>query len=147
MEAETGIARYPPDLRLNALGKNNYKRVAVQSLHIIPGEEYLSLMNTDVKKDFVIERYPNVEVLKSPCLVYDENDVKDVATVLYDHYKAKLAEKNHILLLMGHGNPDVNYNANSNYSEAEEALQQLAPNKNVFVGTVDYGDMLFWPVV
>lgn len=65
----------------------------------------------------MIERCPHVEMLKSPCLVHDENDVKDVAAVLYDHYKAKLAEKNHILLLMGHGNPDVNYNANSNYSE------------------------------
>lgn len=145
VEAETGIARYQPDLWLNALGKNTYKRVAVQSLHVIPGEEYLSLMNTDVKKNFMIEKYPTVEVLKSPCLVYEDDDVQAVASVLYDHYQAKLGDKKHVLLLMGHGNPDVNYNANSKYTETENALQAWATHKNVFVGTVDYGDMLFWP--
>lgn len=145
VEAETGIARYQPDLWLRALGNAGYKKVAVQSLHIIPGEEYLSLMNTDVKKNFMIESFPSVQVVKSPCLVYDEDDVKTVANVLYGHYKTKLADKKHILLLMGHGNPDKNYNANTKYTETEVALQALTENKNVFVGTVDYGDMLFWP--
>ena len=37
---------------------------------------------------------------------------------------------------MGHGNPDKNYNANTKYTETEEAMQALAANKNVFVGTV-----------
>ena len=27
----------------------------------------------------------------------------------------------------------------------EKALQELAANNNIFVGTVDYGDMLFFP--
>lgn len=145
VEAETGIARYQPDLWLQALGNAGYKKVAVQSLHIIPGEEYLSLMNTDVKKKFMIESFPSVQVVKSPCLVYDEDDVEAVAKVLYSHYSDKLADNKNILLLMGHGNPDKNYNANTKYTETEEAMQALAANKNVFVGTVDYGDMLFWP--
>lgn len=145
VEAETGISRYQPDLWLKALGEAGYKRVAVQSLHIIPGEEYLSLMNTDVKKNFMIEKFPNIKVVKSPCLIYDEKDVNAVSSALYNHHKSKLADKKHILLLMGHGNPDVNYNANSKYSETETAMQKLSVNKNVFVGTVDYGNMLFWP--
>ena len=37
---------------------------------------------------------------------------------------------------MGHGNPDKNYNANTKYTETEEAMQALAANKNVFVGTL-----------
>lgn len=49
VEASTGIARYELDQWLKAIGDAGYKRVAVQSLHVIPGEEYLSLMNTDVK--------------------------------------------------------------------------------------------------
>ena len=61
------------------------------------------------------------------------------------NYKDKLAEKKNIVLLMGHGNPDVNYNANTKYSEVQTALHALATNKNIFVGTVDYGEMLFWP--
>ncbi len=91
VEAETGIARYQPDLWLQALGNAGYKKVAVQSLHIIPGEEYLSLMNTDVKKKFMIESFPSVQVVKSPCLVYDKEDVEAVAKVLYSHYSDKLA--------------------------------------------------------
>ncbi len=145
VEAETGIVRYQPDLWLNAIGKAGYKKVAVQSLHIIPGEEYLNLMNYTVKKEFMIGKYPSVQVAKSTCLVYDEDDVNDVASVLYNNYKDKLADKKHILLLMGHGNPDKNYNANSKYSDTEAGLQALTPNKNAFVGTVDYGEMLFWP--
>ena len=31
------------------------------------------------------------------------------------------------------------------YSDMEKALQELAANNNIFVGTVDYGDMLFFP--
>ena len=49
--------------------RDRYKRVAVQSLHVIPGEEYLSLMNTDVKKYFMIQWYPHIDVLKG-CLLY-----------------------------------------------------------------------------
>ncbi len=145
VEAATGIARFQPDLWLNALGKAGYEKVAVQSLHIIPGEEYLSLMNTDVKKKFMIEDFPKVKVAKGTCLVYDENDAKQIASILFDAYKEKLTSKNNILLLMGHGNPDTNYNANSKYSETEAELQKLTDNKNVFIGTVDYGESLFWP--
>ena len=143
--AETGIDRYQPDLWLNALGQAGYKRVAVQSLHIIPGEEYLSLMNTDVKKNFMIEKFPNIEVAKSPCLIYDEKDAEAVSAALYSHYQTKLVDKTHLLLLMGHGNPDKNYNANGKYTDIEVAMQKLASNKNVLVGTVDYGPMLFYP--
>ena len=145
VEAETGIARYQPDLWLAAIGEAGYSRVAVQSLHIIPGEEYLSLMNTDVKKNFMISSYPSIEVVKGTCLVYDEDDAEDVADVLYDAYADVLSSKTNIVLLMGHGNPDTNYNANSRYTMTEEALQARATNENIFIGTVDYGEMLFWP--
>ena len=144
-EASTGIARYELDQWLKAIGDAGYKRVAVQSLHVIPGEEYLSLMNTDVKKYFMIQWYPHIDVLKGTNLLSSAEDTKDVAEILYKHYESKLAGKNNIVLLMGHGNPDENYNANKKYSDMEKALQELAANNNIFVGTVDYGDMLFFP--
>ena len=145
VEASTGIARYELDQWLKAIGDAGYKRVAVQSLHVIPGEEYLSLMNTDVKKYFMIQWYPHIDVLKGANLLSSAEDTKDVAEILYKHYESKLAGKNNIVLLMGHGNPDENYNANTKYSDMEKALQELAANNNIFVGTVDYGDMLFFP--
>ena len=145
VEASTGIARYELDQWLKAIGDAGYKRVAVQSLQVIPGEEYLSLMNTDVKKYFMIQWYPHIDVLKGTNLLSSAEDTKDVAEILYKHYESKLAGKNNIVLLMGHGNPDENYNANKKYSDMEKALQELAANNNIFVGTVDYGDMLFFP--
>lgn len=144
-EASTGEARYKLDQWLKAIGNAGYKRVAVQSLHVIPGEEYLSLMNTDVKKNFMIDWFPHIDVLKGANLLSTDEDTEEVASVLYNHYKAKLADKKNLVLLMGHGNPDVNYNANTKYSDMQVALQDLAANKNIFVGTVDYGEMLFWP--
>ncbi len=142
--ASTGIERYELDQWLKAIGDAGYKRVAVQSLHVIPGEEYLSLMNTDIKKYFMIQWYPEIDVIRSPNLLSDD-DTEEVADVLYDHYADLLADKYSMVLLMGHGNPDDNYNANQKYSDAQDALQARAANKNIFVGTVDYGDMLFWP--
>lgn len=132
--AETGIERYQPDLWLKAIGKAGYKKVAVQSLHIIPGEEYLNLMNKTVMKDFMIEQYPNVQVTKGTCLVYDEDDVQAVSAALYDHYKSNLADKKHLLLLMGHGNPDKNYNANSKYAEVEEPCKHCLLTKTYSSG-------------
>lgn len=146
-EATTGIARYKLGDWLSAIGKAGYKRVAVQSLHVIPGEEYLSLMNTDVKKNFMIEDFPHIDVLKGANLLASDEDCQAVAQVLYNHYQEKLADKNNIILLMGHGNPDANYNANQKYTDMEETLHNISAtdNDNIFVGTVDYGEMLFWP--
>lgn len=146
VKSETGVDRYQPDLWLDAIGKAGYERVAVQSLHVIPGEEYLSLMNTDVKKNFMIAAYPSVKVLKGENLLASQEDVDEVAGILYQSYKDVLQDKKNVLLFVGHGNPDVNYShANEQYTNLETAMLELADNKNVFVGTVDYGSMLFYP--
>jgi len=145
VEASTGVSRYELDQWLKAIGNAGYKRVAVQSLHVIPGEEYLSLMNTDIKKYFMIQWFPNIDVLRGANLLASDEDTQAVADALYQHYKEKLADRKNIVLLMGHGNPDENYSANGKYSDMQRALQAKAANKNIFVGTVDYGEMLFWP--
>jgi sirohydrochlorin cobaltochelatase len=143
--ASTGVERFQPKYYLDAIAKAGYERVAVQSLHVIPGEEYLDLMSQIVKKDFMIEKYPTMQVLRSPNLLSTQDDTDALAQVLYDAYSTKLADKHNVVLFMGHGNPDGSYRANDKYADSQEALQKLAVNKNVFVGTVDYGDMLFWP--
>lgn len=137
-----GIAYAQPDLWLSAIAKAGYKTVYVQSLHIIPGEEYLSLMNTDVKKNFMIPN-PKIVVAKSACLLESDEDVESVANILYDYYKARL-NKGEVVALMGHGNPDSEYShANARYDQLEEALQALSGKKNIFIGTVDWGDKMF----
>ena len=142
VHAQIGIAYAQPDLWLTAMGRAGYKTVYVQSLHIIPGEEYLSLMNTDVKKNFMVP-FPDVKVAKSACLLNTEDDVDAVAKILYNYYKPRL-DKGEIVALMGHGNPDKEYvQANQRYSELEIALQALSGKKNIFVGTVDWGNKMF----
>lgn len=139
-----------PDLWLKAIGDAGYKVVGVQSLHVIPGEEFLSLMNTDVKKNFMI-KYEKVKVAKGNCLLHsngeegESNDVDAVAKVLYEQFCKERTAKNEYVVLMGHGNPDNEYNhANQRYSQLEAALQKLdGGKKRIFVGTVDYGDMMF----
>lgn len=140
--AQIGQAYAQPDLWLKAIGDAGYKTVYVQSLHVIPGEEYLSLMNTDVKKNFMVP-FPDVKVAKSACLLNEDEDVETVATILYSYYKARL-DKGEVVALMGHGNPDTEYtHANTKYSQLEAALQELSGDKNIFIGTVDWGSQMF----
>lgn len=148
VEAVLGTPRYQPDLWLNAIGDAGYKNVIVQSLHVIPGEEYLSLMNTDVKKNFMIANYPNINVIKGDCLleaIGEDGSTEAVADILVDSYKEVFANPNELVIFMGHGNPDNNYAANNKYLEIEESLKAKIENDNVIVGTVDYGDTVFWP--
>lgn len=158
LEATRDESYYHIDQWLNAIADAGYSKVAVQSLHVIPGEEYLAVMNSTVKKDFMIRDYykhPNIKVLKSANLLDNEEDTEEVAKVLYQHYSSTtntgekdmdvLNDKHNLVLLMGHGNPNDSYNANKKYSDIEAAMQDLTKHKNVLVGTVDYGKMLFWP--
>ncbi len=134
-----------PDLWLKAIGKAGYKVVGVQSLHVIPGEEYLSLMNTDVKKNFMIP-FSQVKVAKGACLLATPEDVTKTAEVLYNDFcKKQLETPNTFVVFMGHGNPDTEYqHANNRYSELQTALQSLdGAQPRIFVGTVDYGEMMF----
>ena len=140
--AQIGTAYAQPDVWLKAIGEAGYKNVYVQSLHIIPGEEYLGLMNNDVKKKFMIP-FPDVVVAKSACLLETEEDVEDVAEILYAYYKSRL-DNGEVVALMGHGNPDTEYtHANERYEQLEFALQELSGEKNIFVGTVDWGEKMF----
>lgn len=148
VKAATGIDRYMADLWLQAIGKANYKRVVVQSLHVIPGEEYAVLMDKTVKKDFMISRFPEIEVLKAPNLLSEEADTKQVASILFNAYKNKLSNPKNLVVFMGHGNPVDRYAAaNDKYIELEQALHELAAHKNMLVGTVDHGETLFFPEV
>lgn len=145
VNAKEGNAYAQPDVWVKAIGNAGYKNVYVQSLHIIPGEEYLNLMNRDVKKTLMVS-FPDIKVAKSPCLLETEEDVDDVAQILYNYYKTRL-NNGEVVVLMGHGNPDSEYtHANTRYDQLEDALQALSGQKNIIVGTVDYGEKMFTQV-
>ena len=143
---ENGVARnyYAPPFWLNAFAAEGvqYDEIVVQSLQVIPGEEYTRVINyikdfaNNANGDLDDDYLANVSVkLGVPLLQDAEEDVALVAKELNALYSDKAAEG--VVAFMGHGNPDSydTYKANVRYTQLEEALQTY--NKNYFVGTVD----------
>ena len=155
--AENTAARsfYEPMYWLEAFGRVQYKEIIVQSMQVIPGEEFSRVVNA--MKDFANDKLgdlddeymsefafdedgnPGKNVLKLGMpLMYTEGDAKTLATELdknFGKYAAMGA-----MLFMGHGNPDEydTYKANVRYTQLESYLQTINPN--YFVGTVDMAD-------
>ncbi len=143
---------YAPNFWLHAAGEAGYDEILVQSLQVIPGEEFNRVIN--YIKDFannylgdLDDGYLSRVVLKlgAPLLTSaqpDEDgydDVDAVAAALCD-YSAQYAASGDIIAYMGHGNPDDydSYKANVRYTELEEAMQRI--NSMYYVGTVDMPD-------
>jgi sirohydrochlorin cobaltochelatase len=136
--AKTGEYYATPDLWLDAIGKSGYEKVRIQSLHVIPGEEFTILRDYYVKR--FEKSYDNIPVvLGNPLLVSDE-DIEEVGDALYKNFKSRL-DNGEAFAFMGHGNPESSYSqANLSYRKIEEYMQTLDPK--IFVGTVDCEDML-----
>jgi len=135
---------YAPPFWLNAFAAEGvqYDEIVVQSLQVIPGEEYTRVINyikdfaNNANGDLDDDYLANVSVkLGVPLLQDAEEDVALVAKELNALYSDKAAEG--VVAFMGHGNPDSydTYKANVRYTQLEEALKTY--NKNYFVGTVD----------
>lgn len=140
---------YAPNYYLEAIGRVKYEEVRVQSLHVIPGEEFLRLRDTYVK-DFKNNIYADldaeylengVKIFIGGPLMESEEDVESVATVLNNEF-SQYVQGDNVMAFLGHGNPEgYNYgNGNVRYDQLEEALQRKNPN--YFVATVDQEDNL-----
>lgn len=151
-ENTTERSFYEPKYWLEAFGRVQYKEIVVQSMQVIPGEEFSRVVNAmkdfgnnvngDLddnymkKFEFTEEGEPGENVLKLGMpLMYTEEDAKTLATALNNNFKSYAAQG--AMLFMGHGNPDSydTYKANVRYTQLETALQAI--NTNYFVGTVD----------
>ena len=137
---------YDPEHWLTAIGLAGYKQVVVQSLQVIPGEEYRRVRDTYVKDfmnnrngDFTTEYMKSIDqqVVVGTPLLAEETDAKALATVLNQESDVKAALAEGIVAFMGHGNPEGYdyYGGNIRYIQLEEQLRAL--NKNFYVGTVD----------
>lgn len=146
---ENGESRnyYEPRYLLHAIGAAQYSKVYVQSLQVIPGEEfanvvacvkkfanngYISGAHLDDKYLSEVEIYLGMPLLNDP---EEGGDVAEVAKQLNNLYKDEAAKG--AVAFMGHGNPDSydTFKANIRYQQLEEALQTYS--KNYYVGTVD----------
>ena len=145
---------YEPRYLLHAIGAAKYSKIYVQSLQVIPGEEFAAVV-ASVKKfmnngyigeahldDAYLAKLAEDEAIffGMPLLSDPDVDVPAVAAELNKLYASEASQG--VVAFMGHGNPD-NYDtfkANVRYTQLEEALKEY--NKNYFVGTVDMPDNL-----
>lgn len=155
--AATGEQFITPDLYLESFIEKGYKNVYVQSLHVIPGEEFQLLRDGYVKPyyNFVVEDETYEGNCQPACLgtalLTSEEDIAAVGKVLVDNFASQL-QAGEAVAFMGHGNPISDYDhANASYEMIEAWMQEYAGNtygnSNVFVGTVDYPTMLIDHVI
>lgn len=138
---------YAPKYWLKAFAQEGvrYEKVIVQSLQVIPGEEYTRVINA--MKDFQNNSERDIDdnylsklkiFLGKPLMNDPDTDVPNLASELDKYYGSQLNDG--YVLFMGHGNPDSydTYKANVRYTELEEALHNINPR--YYVGTVDMRD-------
>jgi sirohydrochlorin cobaltochelatase len=137
---------YDPEHWLTAIGLAGYKKVVVQSLQVIPGEEYRRVRDSYVK-DFMNNRNGDftdvymksldLNVVVGTPLMAEESDAKTLAQTLNNEADVKAAVAQGIVAFMGHGNPEGYdyYGGNIRYLQLEDALRAIS--QNYYVGTVD----------
>ena len=141
---------YDPEHWLNAIGQAGYKQIVVQSLQVIPGEEYRNVR--DYVKNFMNNKNGNFTtaylksldrnvVIGTP-LMAEKEDAEALAEVLNKESDIKAAVAEGIVAFMGHGNPEGYdyYGGNIRYVQLEQYLRAI--NKNYYVGTVDMDQTL-----
>ena len=141
---------FDPEHWLTAFGLAGYKEIVVQSLQVIPGEEFRRVRDSYVKDfmnnkngDFTEEYMHSIDgkVAVGRPLMGADSDVTELADVLYAENDIQAAlQDNGVVAFMGHGNPEGYdyFGANIRYTELEVVLQEKNPN--LFVGTVDMED-------
>ena len=137
---------YDPEHWLTAIGLAGYQQVVVQSLQVIPGEEYRRVRDSYVK-DFMNNRNGDftdkymksldLNVVVGTPLMAEESDAQTLATTLNNEADIKAAVSQGIVAFMGHGNPEGYdyYGGNIRYLQLEDYLRAINPN--YYVGTVD----------
>ena len=137
---------YDPEHWLTAIGLAGYKQVVIQSLQVIPGEEYRRVRDSYVK-DFMNNRNGDFtdtymksidkQVVVGTPLMAETEDAEKLADVLNKEADVKAAVQQGIVAFMGHGNPEGYdyYGGNIRYLQLESYLRSLNPN--YYVGTVD----------
>jgi sirohydrochlorin cobaltochelatase len=119
-----------PEEALERIREEGYQEVIVQSLHIMPGEEY-----DYVSK--VVENYKNVFQkisLGRPILYFkgDGEELVDDYSIAVEALKSQMP-KNEAVVFMGHGTP---HPSNASYACLQMVFRDYGIN-NVYIGTVE----------
>ena len=126
--AQQGIYIDAPDEALEKLARLGYKKINVQSLHVIPGREY------DEMLDFVNKfkaAHSDITVKIGTPLFDTDEDMREVADVLHKRFQQTI-EKGEAIVFMGHG---TEHAANDRYARINKIMKTYS--KFMIVGTVE----------
>lgn len=126
--AQGGQARSPEDLLRQLLGEG-VRRLAVQSLHVVPGNEYLSLKRLVEKFRALPDGFARLELGRP--LLGDSGDIAPAARALLSVLPPE-RKPSEAVLLMGHG---TRGRANEAYAELGRELKAL--DRLVLIGALE----------
>jgi len=112
---------------LRELKAAGYTRVAVQSLHIVPGDEWEKKVVEESRK------IPGLKVALGKPLLSSKEDQDKVLQVLAGTFPQDLKDK--AVVLVAHGSPSPEGTAA--YLAFNRLLRSHYPHQNVFLGTVE----------
>ncbi len=112
---------------LQELKAAGYTRVAVQSLHIVPGEEWEKKIVEESRK------IPGLKVALGKPLLSSKQDQEQVLQAVAQTFPQDL--KNNAVVLVAHGSPSPEGTAA--YLAFNQLLRSHYPHQNVFLGTVE----------
>ncbi|MDO9532983.1 MAG: sirohydrochlorin cobaltochelatase [Deltaproteobacteria bacterium] len=112
---------------LRELKAAGYTRLAIQSLHIVPGEEW------DKKVVQVSREIPGLKVALGKPLLSSPKDQERVLNILAQTFPKDLTAT--AVVLMAHGSPT--HEGTATYLAFSRLLRARYPHQNVFLGTVE----------
>lgn len=118
-----------PAEALTKLGEDGYKKVYVQSLHIIPGDEFDDVVTTS--KAFSPMPKGVQQVVVGKPLLWNNDDMAYVANALKAHIPME-RKPNEAIIYMGHGSK---HTSNVYYAAMQYYLTKVDPK--LFIGTVE----------
>lgn len=127
--AGQGQVYLSPAQALANLAEDGYTRVAMQSLHVIPGEEFEGLKETAARFAGMPKGLARVEVGQP--LLASAGDMRRTAEAMLAHAPKERKAKD-ALVFMGHG---TRHAANAAYPAMAYVFQKLDPNASL--GTVE----------
>ncbi len=124
-----GRAIDSPAEALAKMGADGFTKIAVQSLHVIPGEEFENLQRTVNAFNHIPKNTQKI-VLGKP-LLYHHNDIVETCAALHSVLPEE-RKSTDAVVLMGHG---TSHQSNIYYPGLQYYLLQQSPS--IFLGTVE----------
>lgn len=114
-----------PEEAMKKLKEQGYEKIAVQSLHVIPGSEFNDLKG---KVDAFKAANPNIKMTLGNPLMNTDEDMKSLVDVMVKKFQAD----DQTVVMMGHG---TEHAANDRYTRVNNFFK--AANEDFIVGTVE----------